>query len=182
MVYILLGNGFETIEALAPCDVMRRAGIRVHLVSVTEELTVMSGQGVHVTADCRLEDVNLEKMDMLVLPGGLGGVREIMSNHDAQVLIQQAAQEGKWIGAICAAPTMLAQLGLLDRRHCVVYPGMEDQMFSAVVLKGEQVVQDSRIITAEAAGSSIQFGLKLVEVLRGAEASQDIREGIHFHG
>ena len=182
MVYILLGNGFETIEALAPCDVLRRAGIRVHLVSVTDELIVMSGQGVQITADCRLEDVQMEKMDLLVLPGGLGGVREIMSNQDAQLLIQKAAEEGKWIGAICAAPTMLAQLGLLDRRHCVVYPGMEEQMFSAVVLKGQQVVQDSRIITAEAAGSSIQFGLKLVEVLRGVEASEEIREGIHFHG
>jgi 4-methyl-5(b-hydroxyethyl)-thiazole monophosphate biosynthesis len=121
-------------------------------------------------------------MDMLVLPGGLGGVREIMSNQNAQVLIQRASEEGKWIGAICAAPTMLAQLGLLDRRHCVVYPGMEEQMFSAVVLKGQQVVQDSRIITAEAAGSSIQFGLKLVEALRGAEASEEVRESIHFHG
>jgi 4-methyl-5(b-hydroxyethyl)-thiazole monophosphate biosynthesis len=182
MVYILLGNGFETIEALAPCDVLRRSGVQVHLVSVSDELTVMSGQGVHITADCRLEDVRLDKMDMLVLPGGLGGVREIMSNQNAQVLIQRASEEGKWIGAICAAPTMLAQLGLLDRRHCVVYPGMEEQMFSAVVLKGRQVVQDSRFITAEAAGSSIHFGLKLVEVLRGAEASQEVSQAIHFHG
>jgi 4-methyl-5(b-hydroxyethyl)-thiazole monophosphate biosynthesis len=105
-----------------------------------------------------------------------------MSSSDAQVLIQHAAEQGKWIGAICAAPTMLAQLGLLDRRHCVVYPGMEEQMFSAVVLKGRQVVQDSRFITAEAAGSSIHFGLKLVEVLRGAEASQEVSQAIHFHG
>lgn len=182
MVYILLGNGFETIEALAPCDVLRRSGIQVHLVSVMDELTVMSGQGVSVTADCLVEDVQMERMDLLVLPGGLGGVRAIMSNPNAQTLIQKANEEGKWIGAICAAPTILAQLGLLDRRHCVVYPGMEEQMFSAVVLKGERVVQDSRIITAEAAGSSIDFGLKLVEVLRGAEASAEVRESIHYHG
>lgn len=182
MVYILLGNGFETIEALTPCDLLRRAGIRVQLVSMTDERNVISGQGVQVTAECLLEDVKMDKMDMLVLPGGLGGVREIMSTPAAQVLIQKAAEEGKWIGAICAAPTMLAQLGLLDRRHCVVYPGMEEQMFSAVVLKGQQVVQDSRMVTAEAAGSSIPFGLKLIEVLRGAEASEQVRSAIHYHG
>ncbi len=181
MVYILLGNGFETIEALAPCDVMRRAGIQVQLVSVTNELSVISGQGVQINAECRLRDVNLDKMEMLVLPGGLGGVREIMSVVDAQVLIQRAAEEGKWIGAICAAPTILAQLALLDRRHAVVYPGMEDQMFSAVVLKGKHVVQDSRFITGEAAGSSIEFGLKLVEVLRGKEASDKVKQAIHYH-
>lgn len=182
MVYILLGNGFETIEALSPCDVLRRAGVQVHLVSVMDDLNVISGQGVQVTADCMIDDVQFDKMDMLVLPGGLGGVRAIMSCDQAQLLIQRSSQEGKWIAAICAAPTILAQLGLLDRRHCVVYPGMEEQMFSAVVLKGEQVVQDSRIITAEAAGSSIAFGLKLVEALRGAEASAEVREGIHYHG
>lgn len=182
MVYILLGNGFETIEALSPCDVLRRAGIEVALVSLSDRLEVVSGQNVTVQADCTLKDVELEKMELLVLPGGLGGVHEILDSVPAQVLIQRAAERGKWVSAICAAPTILAQLGLLDRRQAVVYPGMEEQMFSAVVLKGHPVVQDGRFITAEAAGSSVAFGLQLVKVLRGQEVSDQVRHAIHYHG
>ncbi len=181
MVYILLGNGFETVEALAPCDVMRRAGIEVKLVALSDKLEVVSGQNITVTADCTLDDVDFDAMELLMLPGGLGGVHEIMESVPAQVLIQNAAREGKWVSAICAAPTILAQLGLLDRRHAVVYPGMEEQMFSAVVLKGEHVVKDGRFVTGEAAGSSIEFGLKLIEVLRDKETSDKVKNGIHYH-
>lgn len=181
MVYILLGNGFETVEALAPCDVMRRAGLDVALVSLGSSLEVTSGQGVKVTADITLDQVSTKDMELLMLPGGLGGVNEIMNSMSAMVLIQKAAEKGKWVCAICAAPTILAQLGLLDRRNAVVYPGMEEQMFSAVVLKGAHVVQDGRFITGEAAGSSIEFGLKLVEVLKGKETMETVKNGIHYH-
>ena len=109
MVYILLGNGFETIEALAPCDVMRRAGIEVAMVSLTDSLEVISGQGVKVQADTTLDQVDTEKMEMLMLPGGLGGVEAILNSMPAMVLIQKAAEKGKWVCAICAAPTILAQ-------------------------------------------------------------------------
>lgn len=182
MVYILLGNGFETIEALSPCDVLRRAGIEVKLVSLNQGLEVVSGQGITVKGDCLLSDVSMKSMDMLVLPGGLGGVHEIMSSVQAQFIIQKAAERGKWVCAICAAPTILAQLGLLDRRQAVVYPGMEEQMFSAVVLKGQSVVVDGRFVTGEAAGSSIEFGLKLIEVLKSKEDADKVRNGIHYHG
>lgn len=181
MVYILLGNGFETVEALAPCDVMRRAGLDVSLVALGPNLEVTSGQGVKVLADITLDQVSTKDMELLMLPGGLGGVSEILNSMPAMILIQKAAEKGKWVCAICAAPTILAQLGLLDRRNAVVYPGMEEQMFSAVVLKGEHVVEDGRFITGEAAGSSIEFGLKLVEVLKGKEIMEQVKNGIHYH-
>lgn len=181
MVYILLGNGFETVEALAPCDVLRRAGIEVSLAAVGDSLDVVSGQNITVRSDCLLEDVTLDNMELLMLPGGLGGVHEILSSIPALTLIQQASELGKWVTAICAAPTILAQLGLLDRHNAVVYPGLEEQMFSAVVLKGQHVVEDGRFITGEAAGSSIEFGLKLIEVLRGREVSDQVKDGIHYH-
>lgn len=181
MVYILLGNGFETVEALTPCDVLRRAGVEVALTAVGESKSVVSGQNVTVQADITLDEVDMEKMEMLVLPGGLGGVHEIMSSIPAQVMIQTAATHGKYISAICAAPTILAQLGLLDRRHATVYPGMEEQMFSAVMLRGQCVVKDGRFITAEAAGSSFAFGLKLIEVLRDKETSNKVKNAIHYH-
>lgn len=182
MVYILLGNGFETVEALAPCDLLRRAGVEVALVSLTEEKNVVSGQSITVQADITLDQVRLDEMEMLMLPGGLGGVSNILASIPAQMLIQNAATQGKYVAAICAAPTILAQLGLLDRRQATVYPGMEEQMFSAVMLRGQNIVKDGRFITGEAAGSSFDFGLKLIEVLRGKEASDKVKNGIHYHG
>lgn len=180
MVYVLLGNGFETVEALAPVDLMRRAGIDVALVGI-EDKKVVSGQKIAVQADITLDQVSYDDMEMVVLPGGLGGVDVIFKSIPAITLIQKAAELGHWVAAICAAPTVLAHLGLLDRRNAVVYPGMEEDMYSAVVKVGQRVVKDGRFITAQAAGSSFDFGLKLIEVLRGKEASEQVRLGVHYN-
>lgn len=180
MVYVLLGNGFETVEALAPVDLMRRAGIDVALVGI-EDKKVVSGQKIAVQADITLDQVSYDDMEMVVLPGGLGGVDVIFKSIPAITLIQKAAELGHWVAAICAAPTVLAHLGLLDRRNAVVYPGMEEDMCSAVVKVGQRVVKDGRFITAQAAGSSFDFGLKLIEVLRGKEASEQVRLGVHYN-
>lgn len=180
MVYILLGDGFETVEALTPADLLRRAGVEVALVGIGGK-TVVSGQNVTVQADITLDEVAFDKLEMLVLPGGLGGVDNILKSIPAITLIQKAAEQGHWVAAICAAPTVLAHLGLLDRRNAVVYPGMEEDMYSAVVKRDQKVVKDGRFITGQAAGSSFDFALKLVEVLRGKEASEQVRMGVHYH-
>lgn len=179
MVYILLGDGFETVEALTPADLLRRAGVEVALVGINGP-TVVSGQQVAVQADLTLDQVDFDQMEMLVLPGGLGGVDQILKSIPAITLIQKAAEQGLWVTAICAAPTVLAHLGLLDRRNATVYPGMEEDMYSAVVKVGKKVVKDGRFITAQAAGSSFDFALKLVEVLRGKEASEQVRMSVHY--
>lgn len=170
MVAILLGTGFEESEALVPADLLRRAGVEVRLVGV-DGPAVTSAHGVTVTADLTLAELDREAVDMLVLPGGLGGVEVLQGDRHVQALIQHCYDEGRWLAAICAAPTILANLGFLDRRRAVCYPGMEELMGSAVVQKGAPVVADGHIITGEAAGSSFPFGLKLVEVLKGAEAA-----------
>ena len=103
-------------------------------------------------------------------------------NLFAMALVQQAYDKGCWLCAICAGPTILARMGLLDRRRAVCYPGLEDEMGSAVVQKGARVVADGRIITGEAAGSAFDFGLKLVEALKGPEAARTVREAVHYHG
>ena len=179
MVYILLGNGFETVEALAPADLLRRAGVKVALVGVAGK-SVVSGQNVTVQADLTLDEVSFDDMEMLVLPGGLGGVEEISASIPAITLIQKVEEQGHWLAAICAAPTILARLGLLDRRHATVYPGMEEDMLSAVVTGNRRVVRDGRIITGQAAGSSFDFGLELVRVLRGEEAAEQVRRAVHY--
>ena len=181
MVYILLGEGFEESEAMIPTDLLRRAGVEVALVGL-EDRQVTSSHGVTMIADITLSEVDDEKMDMLVLPGGLGGVASIQMNLFAMALIQKAWDHGCYLAAICAAPTILAHIGLIDRRKAVCFPGMEDEMGSAVVQVGSRVVVVGHIITGEAAGSSFDFGLKLVEILRGAKTAQEVRNAVHYHG
>lgn len=181
MVAILLGTGFEEAEAMVPADLLRRAGIEVALVGL-EGRQVTGSHGIPVIADTTLEELDRDTVDMLMLPGGLGGVEAISSNVHAQALIQYCYDHGRWLAAICAAPTILANLGMLDRRRAVCYPGMEDLMGSAVVQKGSPVVVDGHIVTGEAAGSSFPFGLKLVEILKGASAAEQVCHAVHYHG
>ena len=181
MVAILLGTGFEESEALVPADLLRRAGVEVCLAGIGGT-QITGAHGITVTADCALEALNADALDMLMLPGGLGGVEAIQGELRAQALIQRCYDEGCWLAAICAAPTILSNLGFLDRRRAVCYPAMEELMGSAVVQKGTPVVVDGHIVTAEAAGSAFPFGLKLVEVLKGADAARKVAHDVHYHG
>lgn len=180
MVYVLLGEGFEEAEAIVPVDLLRRAGVEVALTGVTGE-RVTSSHGITVVCDCALREVDEEDLTMVMLPGGLGGVEAIQASEAALGLVQRAADRGAYIAAICAAPTVLARLGLLDRRQAVCYPGMEDQMLSAVVQRGAPVVVDGHIVTGEAAGSAFAFGLKLVELLTDGETAQRVCQSVHYH-
>lgn len=179
MVYLLLGDGFEEAEAIIPTDLLRRAGVEVKLVSLEGE-AVTSSHGITVQTDCTLDEVDTEALEMLILPGGLGGVESIQLNLFAMALIQKACDKGAYVAAICAAPTILTALGVLDRRKAVCYPGMEEEMGSAVIQRGAPVVEDGRFITGEAAGSGFDFGLKLVEVLKGKDAAHKVKDAIHY--
>ena len=181
MVAILLGKGFEEAEAIVPADLLRRAGVEVALVGVGGT-QITGAHGIPVTADLALEELDRDQVELLMLPGGLGGVETISSDVRAQALIQYCYDEGRWLAAICAAPTILANLGMLDRRNAVCYPGMEDLMGSAVVQKGTPVVVDGHIVTGEAAGSAFPFGLKLVEILKGPAAAAQVKDAVHYHG
>lgn len=179
MVYVLLGEGFEESEAIVPVDLLRRAEVEVSLVALRGK-TVKSSHGIKVEADCQLKDVDESKLEMIVIPGGLGGVAAIMGDQSALGLVQRAGDRGAYVCAICAGPTVLAHLGIADRRGAVCYPGMEEEMGSAVVKKGERVVCDGHMITAEAAGSSFEFGLKLVEVLKGKDVAHKVKQAVHY--
>ena len=181
MVAILLGKGFEEAEAVVPADLLRRAGVEVRLVGVGGR-QITGSHGITITADLTLEELDRDQVELLMLPGGMGGVETLSGDVRAQALIQHCYNEGRWLAAICAAPTILANLGMLDRRNAVCYPGMEELMGSAVVQKGAGVVVDGHMITAEAAGSAFPFGLKLVEILRGPEAAARLVHEIHYHG
>ena len=181
MVYIILGTGFEEVEAIAPCDILRRGGIETHFAGIGGRL-ITGGNGITVQADCTVEEMNLAETDMIVLPGGMGGVHSILGSETAMNAISQLYQAGKFIAAICAAPTVLADMGLLEGKNAVCYPGMEDLLVAgkAVPHMDCSVVRDGRFITGRAPGSAFDFALTLTEILAGQETADRLRGDMHY--
>lgn len=174
MVYILLGDGFEEAEALVPADLLRRAGAKVSLVGVTGK-NVTGGHGITVVSDISVEEADADSMEMLVIPGGLGGVENVGKCPAAMALVEKAAEKkGCILAAICAAPSILGGLGLLQGKKAVCYPGMEDTMTGAIPQKGCSAVVDGEIITGEGPGAAFAFGFKLVEALKGAGIAKQV--------
>ncbi len=183
MIYILLGAGFEEAEALVPADLLRRAGLPVTLAGV-DGRTVTGSHGVTVQADLPAAAVTLNPNDMLMLPGGMGGVSSMECSAVAMSLIRQAMADPQiWVAAICAAPTLLARAGLLPAGiHAVCYPGMEGQLSAAGVtpVMDRPVVAQGRLITGRAAGSAFDFGLAIVEMLAGTAKADEVRTKVHY--
>jgi 4-methyl-5(b-hydroxyethyl)-thiazole monophosphate biosynthesis len=179
MVYIILGKGFEEIEALAPCDLLRRGGVEVKLAGIGG-YEIPGGRGIRVTADCLIEDIDLDKADMIVVPGGMVGVETIESTPAALEIVKKAYDMGIYVAAICAGPRVLAGLGILDGKNAVCYPGMEDQMTGGKMSQDNPVVIDGKVITGRAAGAAIDFGLAILEVLRDGETAKKVGGGIYY--
>ena len=177
MVYILLGTGFEEVEALAPLDLMRRAGIEVLTVGLNGT-TVYGGHNIGIAADISLEEMDLTNLDMIVLPGGLGGVASVRARPAAMDTLKFAWNNGKFVAAICAGPTVLADLGITNGRNVTCYPGCETGMGSANVLSGRAVVRDGNLITGTSAGCANPIGLALIEALKGADAAKTVADAI----
>ncbi len=180
MVYILLATGFEEIEALTPCDLLRRAGLDVALVGVNG-IEIVGSHKITVRADLPLDAVHLETMDMLVLPGGLRGVESLLSSKAALGLVRRAWEAGKYVCAICAAPTILAKLGIVGNAPAVCYPGREPEMGEAEI-RNANAVRHGRLITGRAAGASVDFALALIEALKGREEAERIAKQIVYLG
>lgn len=183
MVYILLGEGFEEAEALVTADVLRRAEVPVSLTGIGGEF-VAGSHGITVKTDVTVESVSLSGGDMVVLPGGLGGVASIEGSHPAMALVRKAAGDPEiWLAAICAAPTLLARAGLLPPgARCVCYPGLEDALSEAgaVPVMDRPAVAQGRLITGKGPGAAFDFGLALAEALAGPEAAAQVRAGLHY--
>ena len=180
MVVILLGNGFEDIEALAPCDILRRGGLEVVLAGVNGG-TVISGRGVTVKADCTAEEISCDDMQQLIIPGGLGGVESIKASSTAMELIKQAAHKSIPIAAICAGPTILSGLGLLDGKMAVCHPDFKD-VLACKEYADQNVVISGSTITGRAAGASLAFGFAILESLRGKEITDTVKKGMCYDG
>ncbi len=177
MVYMLLGTGFEETEAIAPLDLLRRVGVEVLTVGVNGKC-ITGSHNIPVVADIELGELDLTRLDMIVLPGGLGGVASARASAQALEALRFAWENGKYVAAICAGPTVLADLGITDGKRCTCYPGCEEGMGSARMVADASVVQDGRLITGTSAGCAIPFGLKLIEVLKGSDEAKKIAEQI----
>ena len=177
MIYMFLGTGFEETEAIAPLDLLRRAGVTVLTVGIQGK-TVYGGHGIGVEADITVEQMDLTDLDMIILPGGLGGVACIRGSKAAMDAVAFAWENNKFVAAICAGPTVLADLGITAGRMATCYPGCESGMGSANMIPDAPCVRDDKLITGTSAGCAIPFGLMLIEALKGEAAAQAVKEQI----
>lgn len=180
MVYVFLAPGFEEIEALAAVDVLRRAELDVLTVGVGEDFVIGSHQ---IPVACDIAEKNLildEKVEAIVLPGGMPGTLNLEKSATVQKAIDWATENEKLICAICAAPSILGHKGLLNGKNATCFPGFEDELFGAEISK-DYVVKDGNIITARGMGSAIEFGLQIAEVLTSKENAQKIRASLQIY-
>jgi 4-methyl-5(b-hydroxyethyl)-thiazole monophosphate biosynthesis len=177
MVYVLLGTGFEEMEAIAPIDLLRRAGIPTLTVGVDGEI-VKGGHDIAVQTDIVIDEMDLTDLDMIVLPGGLGGVATARSSEKAMNALRFAWENDKFVAAICAGPTVLADLGITDGRKATCYPGCESGMGQADMVADAPCVRDGKLITGTSAGCAVPFALMLIEALKGTEEAQRVAQQI----
>ena len=178
-VFIMLARGFEECEALIPADLLKRAGANVTLVATEGGLAVPGSHGFTVTADITIDELRKEEMDCVILPGGMPGTTNLANNPRVLDLIEYAANRGSFIAAICAAPSILGKMRLLDGRNAAVYPGFSEALQYANIT-GKKVEHDDIFVTAEGMGASFEFGFKLVELLFGSEAANEMRVSTRY--
>lgn len=177
MIYILLADGFEDIEALEPLDILRRAEIDVKTVGVDGK-SVTSAHGVTVLADMEVDEVDTDVMDMLVLPGGAGH-RRLDSSEKVHELISYAAENDIYIAAICASPSIIGKRGLLSGKKYTCFPGFE-ALVEGGIYSPEKVVSDGKLLTGKGAGAAGDFGFKIVEILRDKELADTLRAQMQY--
>lgn len=168
-----LAEGFEEIEAVTIIDVLRRAGFDVNVVSVTNELTVNGAHNIPVVADTLFENIDYEYIDMIILPGGMPGAKNLGQHKGLVKAITDFYKKDKFVGAICAAPMVLGQLGLLRGKKATCYPGFENYLEKAEVTGSNFELVDN-IITGKGIGAALDFSLRIVEIFKGKEFAEEL--------
>lgn len=178
-VCVFLADGFEEIEGLTVVDLLRRAEVDVTTVSITGELTIHGAHGIDVQADKLFDEVEYDKQDMVVLPGGMPGTLHLGEHAGVKGVLEQFYQEKKFIAAICAAPSVLGKYGMLKGRKATSYPGFEEALLGAEYVYDEVAVDDF-VITSRGMGTAIVFSLALIEKLNGKEQAEKIGKSIIY--
>ena len=177
MIYMFLANGFEEVEALCPLDLLRRAGLDVTTVAVGGGELVIGSHGIAVQADIPDTLYRDAHPDMIILPGGMPGTRNLDESRVVDTALRAAASCGAPIAAICAAPMVLGKRGYLQGKRAICFPGFEEYLEGATIAD-ERVVCDGKIITAAGMGVALEFGLALVATLKGQQAADDLRHAV----
>ena len=178
-IAVHLAEGFEEIEAVSIIDVLRRAGFEVKIVSVTGQPEVSGSHGIRIIADQLFEDIDYKQIDMLVLPGGMPGARNLKEHIGLAEQIIGFNDSGKPLGAICAAPMVFGNLGILKDIKATCYPGFEGEMHGAITTSSDVELSGS-VITGKGAGVAIEFALKIVEMFRGEKTAGELAEKMIF--
>lgn len=176
MIYMFIAEGFEEIEALCPLDLMRRAGLTVKTVGVGGS-SVTGAHGITVNTDLTDKDTLDKSVEMVFLPGGMPGTLNLAASETVKKAILDAHKHGSYIAAICAAPSILGDMGLLNGKTAVCYPGFEERLTGATV-SYDKVVIDGMILTARGMGAALEMGLKIVEIFRGKTAADELRHAV----
>lgn len=177
MIYVLLVDGFEEIEALTPVDILRRCEAEVKTVGVNEEY-VTGSHNITVKTDILMAEVKKEDMTCLIIPGG-PGYKNIEASKEAMDLIGYAKENKILLCAICAAPSIIGKLGYLDGKKATCFPGFEGEMTGAVIT-GEKAVFDEHFITGKGAGAASEFGFLIAEKMTSKEMSDKIRSSMQY--
>jgi len=177
-VFIHLANGFEEVEAITPVDVLRRAGCEVTLVSVTGKREVTSARGLAVQSDRLFEDMDYSQADVILFPGGQPGSDNLTRHEGLKKLIPEFHRQGKMIAAICAAPMVLANAGILQGKKVTCYPGTES-MLKGAICTSNVVEIDGNIITGKAPGAAMKFSLALAEQLFGQSKVNELKKAMY---
>lgn len=179
MITVFLATGFEEIEAIAPVDIMRRAGLDARIVSIEDSLVVKGTHGIPVQADMMLDQVDLSQVELMVLPGGLPGATNLDACAPLREVLEKHAAQGKAVAAICAAPLVLGHMGLLKGKKATCYPGVEGELEGAHCT-GALVEVDGNTVTGKGPAAAFEFGYALVELLKNQEASLPLRDGMLY--
>ena len=177
-VYAFVADGMEEVECLAVCDLLIRAGIDVKLVSIMGRKEITGSHGFKITADCVFEEIT-DDADVLFLPGGMPGTRNLTNHTGLTEMLKAHAAEGKRLAAICAAPSVLGKLGILEGKKATCYPGFEEQLSGAVV-SAEKSVVDGNVTTGKGMGAAIEFSLALIAQLADQETADKIGTAIIY--
>ena len=178
-VSVFLADGFEEIEGLTVVDLLRRAGVEVTTVSITGELTIHGAHKIDVQADKLFDEVDYKNEDMVVLPGGMPGTLNLGAHEGVKTVLEQFYAEKKFMGAICAAPSVLGKYGMLEGRKATSYPGFEKELKGAEYVTESVAVSDF-VVTSRGLGTAIDFSLALIGLLVGEEKAGEIGRAIIY--
>ena len=173
-IIIHLAEGFEEIEAVTIIDVLRRAGLKVITVSVTGKYLVTGSHKIEIKADRLFEDIDYSMGRMIIMPGGMPGAKNLNEHLGLKSQIIEYYKEGKFLGAICAAPMVLGNLGILKGKKAVCYPGFESYLVGAD-LSMNAFITDNKVITGRGVGAALQFSLEIVRIMKGEKSAEQLR-------